>query len=52
MGGSSAFYNSALVNTGLRWEQSKTLEVGVGYRFFNNKLSFIIDTSTEEQMTC
>lgn len=42
-GGSSAFYNSALVNTGLRWEQSKTLEVGLDIGFFNNKLSFIID---------
>ena len=32
-----------MVNTGLRWEQSKTLEVGLDIGFFNNKLSFIID---------
>lgn len=42
-GGSSAFYNSALVNTGLRWEQSKTLDVGLDIGFFNNRLSFIFD---------
>lgn len=42
-GGSSAYYNSGLVNTGLRWEQSKTLEVGLDIGFFNNRLAFILD---------
>lgn len=42
-GGSSAYYNSALVNTGLRWEQSKTLEVGLDIGFLNNRLGFILD---------
>lgn len=41
--GSSAYFNANLVNTGLRWEQSKTLEVGLDVGFFNNRLSFIFD---------
>lgn len=41
--GQPAFYNSALINTGLRWEQSKTFEVGLDVGFFNNRLSFILD---------
>ncbi len=42
-GGTSAFYNSGLINTGLRWEQSQTFEVGLDIGFFNNRLSFILD---------
>lgn len=42
-GGSSAYYNSKLINTGLRWEQSKTFEAGLDIGFFNNRLAFILD---------
>lgn len=42
-GGSTAFYNSGLVNTGLRWEQSQSFEAGLDIGFLNNRLSFILD---------
>ena len=32
-----------LINTGLRWEQSQTFEIGLDFSFFNNRLSFIAD---------
>ena len=32
-----------MVNSGLRWEQSKSFEVGLDIGFFNNRLSFILD---------
>lgn len=41
--GSVGFYNDKLVNGGLRWEQSKSFEVGLDIGFFNNRLSFILD---------
>ncbi len=41
--GSTGFWNSTLVNSGLRWEQSQTFEVGLDFSFFNNRLSFIVD---------
>lgn len=41
--GSAGFYNSTLVNNNLRWEQSKSFEVGLDIGFFNNRLSFILD---------
>lgn len=41
--GQTAYYNSALVNTGLRWEQSHSFEVGLDLGFFNNRLAFILD---------
>lgn len=41
--GSAAYYNKGLVNLGLSWEQSQTLEVGLDIGFFNNRLSFIAD---------
>lgn len=41
--GSAAYYNNGLVNTGLRWEQSRTTEVGLDMGFFNNRLSIIAD---------
>lgn len=41
--GTAAYYNNGLVNMGLRWEQSQTLEVGLDIGFFNNRLSFIAD---------
>ena len=40
---SVGFYNDQLVNSGLRWEQSKSFEVGLDIGFFNNRLSFILD---------
>ena len=42
-GGETGIYNSALVNTGLRWEQSQSFEAGLDIGFFNNRLSFILD---------
>lgn len=39
----SAYWNSTLKNTNLRWEQSKTFEGGLDIGFFNNRLSFILD---------
>ncbi len=41
--GNTGFYNSSLVNSNLRWEQSQTFEVGLDISFFNNRLSFIAD---------
>ena len=42
-GGLSGFYNSGLVNTGLRWEQSQSFEAGLDIGFMNNRLGFILD---------
>lgn len=41
--GATAIYNSALLNTGLRWEQSQTFEAGLDIGFLDNRLSFILD---------
>lgn len=41
--GNAAYYNNGLLNTGLRWEQSKTFEAGLDIGIFNNRLSFILD---------
>lgn len=41
--GQAAFYNSGLLNTGLRWEQSQSFEAGLDLGFLNNRLSFILD---------
>ena len=41
--GQTGYYNSSLVNTGLRWEQSRSFEAGLDLGFFNNRLSFILD---------
>ena len=41
--GATAYYNSSLINTGLRWEQSRSFEAGLDLGFFNNRLSFIFD---------
>lgn len=41
--GQAAFYNSGLVNSGLRWEQSQSFEAGLDLGFLNNRLSFILD---------
>lgn len=42
-GGQTGYYNSTLINTGLRWEQSRSFEIGLDLGFFNNRLSFILD---------
>ena len=39
----TTYWNSTLMNTKLRWEQSKTFEGGLDIGFFNNRLSFILD---------
>lgn len=39
----SAYWNSTLKNTKLRWEQSKTFEAGLDIGFFDNRLAFILD---------
>lgn len=41
--GQTAYYNSTLLNTGLRWEQSRSLEIGLDLGFLNNRLAFILD---------
>ena len=41
--GQTTYWNSTLVNTDLRWEQSKTFEAGLDLGFFKNRLSFILD---------
>lgn len=41
--GKTAYWNTTLVNTALRWEQSKTFEAGLDLGFFKNRLSFILD---------
>ena len=52
--GNTGFYNSGLINSDLRWEKSKTLEVGLDFSFFNNRLAFILDyydRRTEDLLT-
>ena len=46
--GATAIVNNGLLNTGLRWEQSKTFEVGLDLGLFNNRLSFIFDYYNRE----
>lgn len=41
--GSLGFLNTGIVNGDLRWEKSKTLDVGVDIALLNNRLSFIVD---------
>lgn len=42
------FVNTGLLNTGLRWEKSKTFEVGLDIGLLHNKLSFILDYYNRE----
>lgn len=42
-GGVSGIVNTSLVNKGLRWEQSQTLEVGLDIGFLDNRVSLILD---------
>ena len=46
--GATAIVNTGLLNTGLRWEQSKTFEVGLDLGLFNNKIAFIFDYYNRE----
>lgn len=46
--GATAIVNSGLLNTGLRWEESHTFEVGLDLGFFDNRLSFILDYYNRE----
>lgn len=50
----TAFVNSGLSNTNLRWEQSKTFEVGLDVGLLNNRISLILDyynRKTEDLLT-
>ncbi len=46
--GGSSIVNSGLLNKGLRWEQSKTFEVGLDLGFLNNRISLILDYYNRE----
>ncbi len=46
--GASAIVNSGLLNKGLRWEQSKTFEVGLDVGLLNNRISLILDYYNRE----
>lgn len=41
--GNAAIYNSALANAELKWEQSKTLNVGLDVGMMNGRVNLIID---------
>jgi TonB-linked SusC/RagA family outer membrane protein len=41
--GSLGFLNTAVVNSGLRWEKSKTTDIGLDIGFFKNRLMFVLD---------
>lgn len=41
--GQAAIQNTVLPNPDLKWEQSKTFDVGVDFGLFNNRVSFIFD---------
>lgn len=42
-GGNAAIQNTILANSDLRWEQSKTFDVGADIGFFNNRVSVMVD---------
>jgi len=42
-GGNSAIQNTILPNPGLRWERSKTLDLGADVGLFNNRVSVLFD---------
>ncbi|MBQ9637262.1 MAG: TonB-dependent receptor [Prevotella sp.] len=46
--GDAAIYNSGLLNTNLKWEQSKSFEVGLDLGFLNNRLALILDYYNRE----
>lgn len=51
-GGATGLYNSKLLNTNLRWEQSQTFEVGLDIGFLQNRLSFIWIITAVIQKIC
>jgi TonB-linked SusC/RagA family outer membrane protein len=46
--GAAAIYNKELLNTGLKWEQSKSFEIGLDLGFLNNRLAVIFDYYNRE----
>ncbi len=41
--GNAGFLNTAIINSGLRWEKSKTTDVGVDVGLLNDRITFIFD---------
>jgi TonB-linked SusC/RagA family outer membrane protein len=41
--GNSGFLNTGIINNNLRWEKSKTTDLGLDLGFLNNRISFIFD---------
>ena len=41
--GNATFLNTLMINSGLRWEKSKTVDIGADVGLFNNRLSIIFD---------
>ena len=41
--GQASFLNTAMINPGLRWEKSRTTDIGLDLGLFNNRVSVIYD---------
>ena len=41
--GSLGFLNTGVINSGLRWEKSKTVDIGLDLGLFDNRLTLIMD---------
>lgn len=41
--GSATFLNTSMINTNLRWEKSKTVDVGLDLGLLNNRITIILD---------
>ena len=41
--GAATFLNTSMINSNLRWEKSKTIDVGLDLGLFNNKITVIFD---------
>jgi hypothetical protein len=41
--GNSGFLNTGIINNNLRWEKSKTTDLGLDLGFFDNRITFIFD---------
>jgi TonB-linked SusC/RagA family outer membrane protein len=41
--GNSGFLNTGIINKNLRWEKSKTTDLGLDLGFWNNRITFIFD---------
>lgn len=46
--GSLGFLNTGIINSGLRWEKSKTIDAGLDLGILNNKITFIFDYFNRE----